>query len=406
MSQFRGSGPSVNVSKMDKRFSTLFLESPRISADKSAETKLPPSKMKKLLGRLFKSARRSPKPSPEAIQPQMLTPEQRAEHLWDVVIGLVKPIPNQPSTISKTVKPHPAPKPTGGTAKSTQAITVPPPSSVPSYTTKDIFYKGKGKPVSSSRDSKFSSISSLPSLKTLNISPTITPSTTAPSSTTTTTPNAHITLTPPEFRHLQSLLRRTTRRLKHQEYLVSNLANNLLYIFYRKETQMQNLKRLRKAEQQNMLSTIFRTKEHCGRLFLRKSAFLSHSFACVTKLQKILDEAAQEATMSIPEACTSRQASEGVRYVVCREAVGDFVGEMGRDVGVQRGLDGELRNYVLEKAGEGRWVTSVSEGIMMVRFVGFLDGRGEVLEGCYGGLEEIVKKIEEVVRESDDTLLL
>ncbi|KAL5314098.1 hypothetical protein ACEPPN_018522 [Leptodophora sp. 'Broadleaf-Isolate-01'] len=401
MSQLRGTGPSVNVSKMDNRFSTLFLESPRLSTDKSAENKLP--KMKKLLNRLFnKSSRKSPNTSTK--EPQ--TPEERADYLWNAVVGLTKPIPKKPSTIQKTVKPHPAPKPHGGNTNTTQSVTIPPPSSVPSYTTtKDIFYKGKGKPVSSSRDSKFSSISSLPSLKTLNISPTTTPST-APSSTTSTTPNAHISLPPSDFAHLKSLLRRATRRLKQQEYLASHLSNNLLHIFARKEMHIQSLKRLRKSEQQNMLSTIFRTKEHCGRLFLRKSAFLSHAFACLGKMQKMVDEAAQEAVLAIPVACTSRQAAEGVRYVLCRETVGDFLGEMERLGGLQRGLDGDIRRCVLERAGEGRWVGNLSEGIMMLRFVGFLEGRGRVLEGCYGLLGEVVKGIEEVAREREGEDLL
>ncbi|KAG4434231.1 hypothetical protein IFR05_010301 [Cadophora sp. M221] len=304
MSQFRGTGPSVNVGKMDKRFSTLFLESPRLSTDKSADTKLP--KMKKLLNRLFNTSSRKPL-NTSSKEPQ--TPEERADHLWNTVVGLTKPIPKKPSAIQKTVKPHPAPKPHGGNVNTTQSITVPPPSSVPSYTTKDIFYKGKGKPVSSSRDSKFSSISSLPSLKTLNISPT---PTTGPSSATSSTPNAHISLPPSDFAHLKSLLRRATRRLKQQEYLTSHLSNNLLHIFARKELHIQSLKRLRKTEQQNMLSAIFRTKEHCGRLFLRKSAFLSHAFACLKKVQEMVDGAAEEAVRAIPVACTSRHAAEGV----------------------------------------------------------------------------------------------
>ncbi|PVH78298.1 hypothetical protein DL98DRAFT_590421 [Cadophora sp. DSE1049] len=414
MSQLRGTGPSVNVSKMDKRFSTLFLESPRLSTDKSADVnKASSSRMRKMLGRLFNTPpRRSPNPSTQEEKP---TPQEHADRLWDTVTALTKPTPKKPSAILKTVKPLPAPKPQGGSktkGKTTkQSVTVPPPAELPSYTKKDIFYKGKGKPVvHSSRDSKFSSISSLPSLKTLNLSssPTTTPSPSAPSSATTisTTLDAHISLSRSEFTHLQSLLRRAHRRLQQQEFLTSNLANNLLFIFARKEMQVQNLKRLRKSEQANMLSAIFRTKEHIGRLFLRKAAFLSHSFASLDKLRKAVADAEKDAINAIPEACTSRQAAEGTRFVVEREMVGEWVAEMVRDLGLQRGLDGDVRRGVGERAGEGRWVGNVSEGIMMVRFVGFLEGRLGALEGCYGCVGEAIKGVEEVVREGEGMLCL
>ncbi|KAK0104808.1 hypothetical protein ONS95_005076 [Cadophora gregata] len=395
---------------MDKRFSTLFLDPPRLSTDKSADVnKAPSSKMKKVLGRLFNGPpRRSPNPSTQEEKAKF----EHAERLWDTVISFAKPGPKKPAAVVKTVKPLPAPKPQGGrnTNISTQSVTVSPPSELPSYTTKDIFYKGKGKPVvHSSRDSKFSSISSLPSLKTLNLSsPTTTPSPSVPSSATTvsTALNAHISLSRSEFTRLQSLLRRAHRRLKQQEFLASNLANNLLFIFARKELQIQNLRRFRKSEQANMMSTIFRTKEHCGRLFLRKAAFLQHSFASLDKLRKAVQEAEKEAVDAIPEACTSRWAGEGIRFVVEREVLGDWVAEMERDLGLQRGLDGDLRKGVKERAGEKRWVGNVSEGTMMIRFVGFLEGRLGALEGCYGRIGEVLKGIEEIAREGEGTSCL
>ncbi len=119
----------------------------------------------------------------------------------------------------------------------------------------------------------------------------------------------------------------------------------------------------------------------------------------------MVEEAEKEAIQAIPEACSSKQASEGARFVVSRETVIDFVSEMGRDLELQRGLDREVGRTVLERAREGRWVGNVSEGIMMIRFVGFLESRGRVLEGCYEKLGVVVKGIDEAVREKEGSMM-
>lgn len=119
----------------------------------------------------------------------------------------------------------------------------------------------------------------------------------------------------------------------------------------------------------------------------------------------MIEDAEKEAVLAIPKACSSKQASEGVRFVVSTETVVDFVAEMGRNVELQRGLDREIRRTVLERARESRWVGNVNEGVMMVRFVGFLEGRGRVLENCYVQLGLAVKGIDEVVREKEGSLL-
>lgn len=119
-----------------------------------------------------------------------------------------------------------------------------------------------------------------------------------------------------------------------------------------------------------------------------------------------MQEAEKEAVDTIPEACTSRQAAEGIRAVLEREVVGDWVVDMVRDLGLQRGLDGDVRKGVAERAGEKRWVGNMSEGIMMLRFVGFLEGRLGALEGCYECIAEVLKGVEEVVRKGEELLCL
>ena len=109
---------------------------------------------------------------------------------------------------------------------------------------------------------------------------------------------------------------------------------------------------------------------------------------------------------AIPEACTSRMAAEGIRFVVEREMLAEWVGDVVRDLGLQRGLDGDVRKGVNERAAEGRWVGNVSEGIMMVRFVGFLEGRLGALEGCYGCLTEAIKGVEEISEDAESLLCL
>ncbi|EKD13214.1 uncharacterized protein L3040_003018 [Drepanopeziza brunnea f. sp. 'multigermtubi'] len=393
---------------MDKGPSTWIMEIPSSSKDKPKGVDVEGSKVRMMVRRLFKtSPRPAEKPSSKSI-PNTQKGEKDGKLTGAAVLSFNKrptknlkpsaPIPRKPT--SQPPKPSIESQPMAG------PVTIPPPTSdLPTYTQKDILYKGKGKPLASSRDSKFSSISSLPSGFSVNPpSPTLSSVTT----TSTSPATAYTTLNPHEFAHLNSLVRRCARRLHQQDLLASNLANNLLHIFTSKEAQLHAQKHLRRSEQQHMLQTLFRVREHCGRLFLRKAAFSQHAFSVLERLKKVSTESERDAKARIPEACTSWQASEGLRFVVCREAVGDFVKEMARDRQFQTGLDGDIQNSILECAREGRWVAGggVGEKVMMGRFVGFVEARGRKLEEYYDILEVLVKQVEEaVMREKKGDLM-
>ncbi|KAI9050792.1 hypothetical protein LZ554_004911 [Drepanopeziza brunnea f. sp. 'monogermtubi'] len=395
---------------MDKRPPTWSMETPSLSKDKPKGVDVEGSKVRMMVRRLFKtSPRPAEKPSSKSI-PNAQKGEKDGKPIGTAVLSFDK----RPAKNLKPSAPIPRkytsqpPKPSIESQHLAGPVTVSPPASdLPTHTQKDIFYKGKGKPLASSRDSKFSSISSLPSAFSVNPpSPTLSSVTTT--STSTSPATAYTTLNPHEFAHLNSLLRRCARRLHQQDLLANNLANNLLHIFISKEAQLHAQKHLRRSEQQHMLQTLFRVRDHCGRLFLRKAAFSQHAFSVLERLKKVLMESERDAKAQIPDACTSWQASEGLRFVVCREAVGDFVKEMARDMQFQKGLDGDIRNSILDCAREGRWVAGggVGDKIMMGRFVGFIEARGRNLEECYDLLEVVLKRVEEaVMREKKSDLM-
>ncbi|PBP22562.1 hypothetical protein BUE80_DR006545 [Diplocarpon rosae] len=382
---------------MDKRFSTLILESSSLSKDVSPDAK-PSSKIKRVLGRLFAACPPSIAKSPE---PSPVGERRRSDDVWTSFINLSRnPSRRMKQSILLTKKkalatPFPNQEPP---SQATDSITIHVPSDyLPTYTSRDIFYKGKGKPVVSSRDSKFSfisSISSRPSLESLA-------ATSSPPSPATTVASGQVALNPLDFTQLQTLLRRASRRLQQQEHLVSNLAKNLLHFLARKEMQVRSQKRMRKAEQQNMLQTLSKVQETCHQLFSRKSAFLQHMIATLAKVRKMMDESSREAVLSIPEACTSKRAAEGVIYVVKRERVMDLVVEAASDGDLQRNLDKQVAKCVLDRAREARWVGSVSDRIMMARFQRFLEARGRALGGCYASLEALAKDIEGLVKENE-----
>ncbi|PBP16215.1 hypothetical protein BUE80_DR013071 [Diplocarpon rosae] len=382
---------------MDKRFSTLILESSSLSTDGSPDPE-PSSKIKRVLGRLFTasspSSAKSPKASPGG-------ESRRSDDMWTAFINLTRNPSKKmkPSTLLKRKKAVATPLPDQDPpSPATGSITIHVPSDyLPTYTSRDIFYKGKGKPVVSSRDSKFSSISSVssrPSLESLAAA-------SSPPSPATTMASGQVALTPPDFTQMQTLLRRAARRLQQQEHLVSNLAKNLLHFLARKEIQVQSQKRMRKAEQQNMLETLSRVQETCNQFFSRKSALRQHLMATLAKVRKMMDESSREAVLSIPEACTSKRAAEGVIYVIDREMVMDFVVDAARDGDLQRHLDQQVAKCVLDRAREARWVGSVSDRIMMARFHRFLEARGRALGECYASLEAVLKDIEGIVKENE-----
>ncbi|KAK6586162.1 hypothetical protein PZA11_001219 [Diplocarpon coronariae] len=398
----RGQGPGrlASIKKMDKRFSALSLGSQTLSKDVSPVAE-PPSKIKRMLGRLFTASPPSTVKSPESSPMN----ERRGEDVWATFVNRSRDPSKRlkQSTILKSKKAAATPRPDQGPpSQTTGTVTIPVPNDyLPTSTSRDIFYKGKGKPIVSSRDSKFSSVSSISSCPSLES----VAGASSPPSPATTVASGQLALPPLDFTRMQTLLRRSSRRLQQQEHLVSNLAQNLLHILTRKELQVQSQKRMRKAEQQNMLQTLSKIKENCNQVFLRKSAFLRRSIATLANVRKMMDESSSEAVLSIPEACTSRRAAEGVIYVVDREMVMDFIAETRRDGDLQRSLDKQVCKCVLERAREARWVSCVSDSIAMARFQRFLEARGRALEECYASLESVVMDIEGIVKGNEREFL-
>lgn len=117
---------------------------------------------------------------------------------------------------------------------------------------------------STTRDSKFSSISSLPSIAALSLYPSPRSSSPGPS----------IAFSLDELAILQSLIRRIARGLKKQEYLTSHLAGNLVHLFGRKEAQIMCLKRVRVADREAAAREVWRVRESVGRGFLRRGVLV------------------------------------------------------------------------------------------------------------------------------------
>ncbi|CZT02249.1 uncharacterized protein RAG0_09492 [Rhynchosporium agropyri] len=427
---------------MDLQYPTLFLERQGPSADKSTTDKPGASRLKKLFSRVLNAPSKdslalnsssssvgTSKSKPKNLkQDQQIRSAQHAEHLWDTVVKLTKPVSKMSFGSAKAqtvaVNSQPPLRPVGGnqtrnnkSTKLSQSIRISPPASisnsptstsVPSSKQNDTFYKGKGKPIASSRDSKFSSISSLPSLHTLGISTCTTETNTVASSPTTSlalsTISAHITLSRSEFSQIQSQLRRIHKRLLYQGHVTGNLAANLLSLLIRKETLIQNEShnhhhaksstymhtkvRHHSAHTQNMLSTLLTIRDQLGRIFSRKEAFLSHSVTELGIFRKVLQDIERVAVEGIPEVGSSKMAEE-VQFVLAREDIISFLTELDKGSGVQKRLDAEALKVVRDRAGEERWVKKggIGDRVTMGRFIGFVESRIEVLGGVYESLE-------------------
>ncbi|KAL2067001.1 hypothetical protein VTL71DRAFT_1425 [Oculimacula yallundae] len=428
--------------------------------------------MKKIFGRVFNapskdsrvhSGRDNSDLKLKSKQDHQLSSSQHADHLWDTVMKLTKPLPKRktgtpPKTKTITIPStsNPPLKPVGGDRKRTSKATSPasksirvlPPTSpsvrtipLPSATQKDIFYKGKGKPLQSSRDSKFSSISSLPSLKTLSISPSPssrnTPSTSPAHSLTELEdieiPNVILSST--EFTHLKSRLRRIRRRLAKQVFVTSNLSTNLCALLIRRECLIQNQNQnqnsssgrsgsglgssegakrilhstMMQVQTQNQLALLVILRTQLARLFARKVALMSCTREVVDKLESVLGDVEKEAVENIPEACSSRLAEE-VKYVVGKEDLRILEEGVEKGIEGQRGVDGEIRGAVgegVQGVGRGgqRRKGSLGEKVMMGRFVGFVEERLGVLGGVYVEIEGLLDSIREVSGKKDEGLV-
>lgn len=121
----------------------------------------------------------------------------------------------------------------------------------------------------STRDSKFSSISSLPSLAALSLHPH--------SQSRTSSPGPSLLLSVEELALLQSLIRKVARQLKKQEYLTNHLAGNLVHLFARKEVQIHGMKRVRAPAKEMAAREVWRMREGVGRGFLRRGVLVGRS---------------------------------------------------------------------------------------------------------------------------------
>jgi hypothetical protein len=161
------------------------------------------------------------------------------------------------------------------------------------------------------------------------------------------------------------------------------LSNNLVFLFGRKEKQIGMLRRLRLDEKQILVNAVFRVKENAGRSFLRKAVFLQRSAELCFKVREILD--------------CGKENGEGGEIEV-EDGILDLLGLLGEDLRTQRELDRGLKVAVLGACGEKRWGGSENERIMVGRFTLFIEGRLGVLEGCYGRVEKVVERMNDIIR--------
>jgi hypothetical protein len=172
--------------------------------------------------------------------------------------------------------------------------------------------------------------------------------------------------------------------LKKQEYLTTHLSNNLVFLFGRKERQIERWKRVKKEDREVLLGAVFRVKEGAGRVFLRKAVFLQRSCSVLAQLEENLTPPNQE---THSEDSASGSSSGGVE--ISPETIRDFIGMLHADLGNQKALDVLLRQIVCGPSVETWGIKSVNERIMIKRFVQFVEGRLALLQGVYERLESV-----------------
>jgi hypothetical protein len=368
----RGEEDSAETKRrVDQRFTQLFSMTPgsetRIQDEKKSSSK---SGLRSRLRNFFSS---SPTlPSKQKTSPSTSKTQRRASSLLSITLSTSssnRRTSTKKAELGTNVK----------ILKKLGPVTVNPP--LPSFSHGSIFTtKGKGKSTSSIHDSKFSSISSLPSLASLAL----------PSSTSNHTSTHLIHLSFPTLQILHSSLRRLKRGLKKQEYLTTHLSNNLVFLFGRKERQIEGWKRIKEEDREILLGAVFRVKEGVGRVFLRKAGFLQRSWSVLAQLEESLtppEDFLKDTHSEDSTAGPSSVLEAGVE--ISPETIRDFIGMLHANLGNQKALDVLLRQLVCGRAVETWGIKSVNERIMVKRFVQFVEGRLAVSEGVYERLESV-----------------
>jgi hypothetical protein len=362
--------------RVDQRFTQLFSMTPgsetRIQDGKKSSSK---SGLRSRLRNFFSSPTSTPSKQQTSPSTSTSKAQRRASSIFSITLSTSSSSNTNTSTKKAELSAN------AKTLKKLGPVTVNPP--LPSFSHGSIFTtkgKGKGKSIPSIHDSKFSSISSLPSLASLAL-----PSSTS-NRTSTSTPLLH--LSPPALRILHSFLRRLKRGLKKQEYLTTHLSNNLVFLFGRKERQIEGWKRVTKADREVLLGAVFRVKEGAGRLFLRKAVFLQRSWGVCAQLEECFMPPNHHDTHSKDKnSAAGPSSSSGVE--ISPETIRDFIGMLHADLGNQKALDGLLRQIVCGPEVERWGVKSVNERITIKRFVQFVEGRLALLGDVYERLEEV-----------------
>lgn len=157
--------------------------------------------------------------------------------------------------------------------------------------------------------------------------------------------------------------------------------------------------RARQREMAGMLAAIYRTSDACAAIFLRTAVLAQSSCSSLQKLRFLVGSTRSGDEITIPAIASSRHLPHAPGYLISKEGVFDAVREMQWDIILQKELDVELGGVVKQVCAEERWVGSAREGIMMCRFLGFLDERLSVLGRCLEGLGVLLGDVEETLRE-------
>ncbi|CZR61944.1 uncharacterized protein PAC_11841 [Phialocephala subalpina] len=436
---------------MDHRFSALFFQPPRTlpSADDSEITmsgalpdpqttgKRKSTTMKHLLRKLFGIPRQTTDPLVKNREP---TPSALSQQVWNEIGALTKTTSKASLTTLKKTPTSKSGKLYKSTASDSAVVVYPPNPPLPSFRGKDIFHRSSTSTSSASsiftthskrassvatRDSKFSSISSLPSLATLSIHPSLQHARVSPG------PSVPITVS--ELAFLQSLIRKVARQLKKQEYLTNHLAGNLVHLFSRKEAQIHNMKRLRIQERDMAAREVWRAL-NLLRTALDKVARAPSTPQSTTRNSSPSSPSSSSQVSSLSASCSPSTVSESVSasisasnststsprpsvatsqtsvnehtFNVPLNNLNDTISTLQADLSLHSILNSELKNTIYTACLESRWNGlpgggiagnkngSVNDRIMMHRFVSFVESRIALLEACDTRLGLLVGKIE------------
>ncbi|KUJ08079.1 uncharacterized protein LY89DRAFT_349327 [Mollisia scopiformis] len=426
---------------MDHRFSTLFFQPPRTPPspeDTSMSGALPDpntlgkrksTTMKQLLKKLFGIPRQTTDPLIKTAEP---VPSALSQQVWSEFSSITKTPSKASSTLKKTSTLKKSPR-TSGT--DSNVVVAPPGQPLPAFKRRDFFHKSSSSSaasISSSvfsskrtstaansvRDSKFSSISSLPSLASLALLP-------HPSRTS--SPGPSLSLSVDELALLQSLIRKIARQLKKQEYLTNHLAGNLVSLFGRKEAQIHSMKRLRVQEREIGAREVWRVKEVVGRGFLRRGVLVGRSEGALNLLRTALDNATR--APSTPQSTVTRRSSSSSpstlssasyttapsisprsvpTFTLPLNTLADTTATLSSDLSLHSILNAEFKTTIYTSCLSSRWnglpgggfngnvKGNINDRIMMHRFVSFVESRIQLMEECDVRLVVLVGRVEEL----------